>query len=68
MTKSSFYIRIDTLSYSLKGERGAPGPKGMSAPVKTSQICLVMMSLIKTTLPFQVILDLWDRKVREIWV
>lgn len=35
-TEHSFRIRIDTLSYSLKGERGAPGPKGMSALVGTS--------------------------------
>lgn len=33
VTDPSFHLLIDTLSYSLKGERGAPGLKGTSAPV-----------------------------------
>lgn len=37
----------------------------MSALVGRSQICVLMMPLIKKTLPFQVILELWARKVKE---
>lgn len=61
MTDPSFYVLIDTLSYSLKGERGAPGPKGTPALVLKMlehQIHILMMSLIKMTLHFQGILDL----------
>lgn len=55
MTDSSFYVLIDTLSYSLKGERGAPGLKGTSASLlKTSehQTYLNKQILMMMTLPF----------------
>lgn len=63
---SNFCLLVETLAYSLKGEKGAPGPKGTFAQIilETDDMCHDIISDIKLTVSLQVTRGHWDKKVR----